>query len=539
MKSQKLYWYDLFNRRASRRDFLRVSGNVAGLIALGTLPACQTDRAPRFRSNPFTLGVASGDPIPDGVVLWTRLARQTLSEAGIPDRAVPTAWEIAQDEGFQRIVQSGSTLAVPELGHSVHTEVAGLEPGRTYWYRFNAGGEASPVGRTRTAPAVDASPERFRFAFVSCQQYEAGYYTAYRHIAEEDLDLLIHLGDYIYEGPFSAAEISQRSGNRGQDFVLPLEAREVLTLDDYRAQYALYKSDAKLQAAHAAFPWVVTTDDHEVDNNYADRYAADDQSPEQFLLRRAAAYQAYYEFMPLRKSSLPVGPDMTLYRRLRFGDLVEFNVLDTRQYRSDQPCGDGRKLRCEDAYNPEATMMGPDQEAWLMEGLRASSAKWNVLANQVMMAQLARPGDGETTYAMDRWDGYVQARRRLMSFLAQVQPSNPVVITGDIHSNFVADLKEDFDDLASPVVATEFVGTSITSGGDGTDALPREYAITQSANPHFKFYNGQRGYVRATITRSLWTSDYRVVPYVSRPDAPIEPRAAFALEDGRLGVQAV
>ena len=190
--------------------------------------------------------------MPDGVVLWTRLARQTLSEAGIADRAVPTAWEIAEDEGFHRIVQSGSTLAVPELGHSVHTEVAGLKPARTYWYRFNAGGEASPVGRTRTAPAVDDSPERFRFAFVSCQQYEAGYYTAYRHIAEEDLDLLIHLGDYIYEGPFSAAEISQRSGNRGQDFIRPLGAREVLTLDDYRAQYALYKSDANLQAAHAA-----------------------------------------------------------------------------------------------------------------------------------------------------------------------------------------------------------------------------------------------------------------------------------------------
>ena len=382
------------------------------------------------------------------------------------------------------------------------------------------------MGRTRTAPALDASLEQLRFAFVSCQNYEDGHYTAYKHLAEEELDLIVHLGDYIYEG------------NRGRpDTARPQGVREMLTLDDYRSQYTLYKSDPNLQAAHAAFAWVVTTDDHELDNNYADEYAQDDQSPEQFILRRAAAYQAYYEFMPLRRTSMPSGPDMKLYRRLRFGDLVEFNVLDTRQYRSDQPCGDGRSPRCEDAYNPAATMMGAEQEAWLFEGLRESSAKWNVLANQVPIAERPEPSDTEPAYSMDKWDGYVSARQRLLNFLSEEAPANPIVITGDVHNNFVADLKTDFEDPASAIVGSEFIGTSISSGGDGQDFPPRvEAGLTAN---HIKFGNGQRGYVRVTISRSVWRSDYRVVPYVTRPGAPIETRAGFAVEDGRFGVQAV
>ncbi|MGH7536805.1 MAG: alkaline phosphatase D family protein, partial [Gemmatimonadales bacterium] len=257
-------------------------------------------------------------------------------------------------------------------------------------------------------------------------------------------------------------------------------------------------------------------------------------SPEQFLLRRAAAYQAFYEFMPLRRSSMPRGPWMRIFRRLRFGDLVEFHVLDTRQHRSDQACGDGRKPLCQEARRPDRTLMGAAQEGWLTNGLRDSKARWNVLANQVMIAQVAQAQDGVQTFLMDKWDGYVEARRRLLRFLADARPPNPVVITGDIHSNWVADLKLDFADPSSPTVATEFVGTSISSGGDGTDSTA---AAVRSSNPHIKFFNARRGYVRALVTPKLWTSDYRVVPYVSRPGAPAETRASFVVAEGRPGAE--
>ncbi len=522
MKTDDQHWFDVFDRRLSRRDFIRVSRDAAAYIALGSLPAPGGQRDARFRSNPFSLGVASGDPLPNGVVLWTRLDRAALNQVGAANTRLAVQWEVAEDDGFRNIVRKGSSLALEALGHSVHAEVDGLRPGRNYWYRFIAGGEVSATGRTRTAPAGTASPDRFRFAFVSCQNYEHGYYTAYRRLASEDLDVVVHLGDYIYERRFGTAQVRQHG------------AGEVFTLDEYRARYVLYRSDPDLQAAHARFPWIVTMDDHEVADNYAGMIAAGDQSPEQLLLRRAAGYQAFYEFMPVRRSSMPAGPNMKIFRRLRFGELLEFDVLDTRQYRSDQPCGDGRKPRCEGALSRGQTMMGPGQEKWLMDGLRASKARWNVLANQVMISQLVQVQDGVQTFSMDKWDGYVEARNRLMSFLAQARPSNPIVITGDIHASFVADLKLDFDNPASSVVGTEFVGTSITSGGDGNDAPESEM---RASNPHVKFFNARRGYVRATITPSLWTSDYRVLPYVSRPDAPIETRASFVVESGRPGAQ--
>jgi len=523
MRAQEDRWYDLVGHRVSRRDFVKVTRDLTACLALGSLPAVAQEREPRFRSHPFTLGVASGDPLPNGVVLWTRLDPSSVTEAGAVDSRLAVRWEVADDEGFRRGVRKGSSLATRALGYSVHAEVEGLRPGREYWYRFTAGGQVSAIGRTRTAPATTASPARFRFAFVSCQNYEQGYFTAYRRLASEDLDLVVHLGDYIYERRFGQMQVRQH------------EAGEVFTLDQYRGRYALYRSDPDLQAAHAMFPWVVTPDDHEVANNYAGAIAEDNQPPEQLLLRRAAAYQAYYEFMPLRRSSMPVGPAMKLFRRLRLGDLVEFHVLDTRQYRSDQSCGDGRKAPCADVFGPDRTMMGAEQERWLTTGLRASRARWNVIANQVMLAEVAQVRDEVQIFSMDKWDGYVDARRRLLNVLAQAKPGNPVVITGDIHSNWVADLKLDFRDLSSPVVGTEFVGTSITSGGDGTDAPAPD---VQALNPHVKFFNARRGYVRVTITPALWTTNFRVLPYVSRPEAPIETRATFVVENGRPGAQA-
>lgn len=398
-----------------------------------------------------------------------------------------------------------------------------------YWYRFLAGGEISPVGRTRTAPAAGSSPTSLNLGLASGQNYEHGYFTAFRHLADEDLDLVIHVGDYIFERRFR------------DDLVVPgreFEGPESITLEEYRARYSFYKTDPDLQAAHAAFPWVVTWDDHEVANNYADAIPQYEQSPEQFLLRRAAAYQVFYEHLPLRRSSIPRGPDMLLYRRLGFGDLVELFVLDTRQYRTDQPCGDGQKPRCPEAYDPDATMMGAKQERWLMEGMKASNARWNVLANQVPIAQISRVIEGEPTFSMDKWDGYVAARERLLEFLATERPPNPLILSGDIHSNWVADLKTDFDDPGSPTVATEFVGTSISSGADGRDGgelLP----MIQEEQPHLKFFNGQRGYLRCTATHDRWTTDYRVVPFVTRPGAPIETRATFVVEDGHPGAERI
>lgn len=517
MKDDSDRWYGLFGRRVTRRDFVRIAGDVAACIALSGLPV-EAAASPRFRDDPFGFGVASGDPVHDGVVLWTRLA----GGASLPKR-VAVRWEVAEDEQFRRIVRSGSSPAPVELGHSVHAEVNGLRSGRHYWYRFLAGGQASAVGRTKTAPQRDDATERFRFAFASCQNYEHGYYTAYDHMADEDLDLVVHLGDYIYERRFTSSPI-----------VRDHEAGEVITLDQYRARYSLYRMEPPLQTAHARFPWIVTTDDHEVENNYAgDVPEAPDPD---FALRKAAAYQAFYEFLPLRRSALPSGTSMKIYRRLPFGRLLDMHVLDTRQYRTDQPCGDGTKPRCAGAFVESATMMGREQERWLERHLRESRATWNVLANQVMIAPLAQGTPDAPTYSMDRWDGYVTARARLIQALSSNPSLNPIIVTGDIHSNWVADLHARPDDPASPVVASEFVGTSISSGGDGSEG---SLARRQAMNPHIKFFNGQRGYVRSELTPATFRSDYRVVPYVSKPGAPVETRASFAVEHGRRGVHSV
>src|SRR5215831_14933559 len=239
--------------------------------------------------------------------------------------------------------------------------------------------------------------------------------------------------------------------------------------------------------------------------------------------------------MPFRESAQPRGADMLLYRRLRFGSLATFHMLDTRQYRTDQPCGDRDKPPCEERNNPAATMMGPVQERWLMEGLTASRSTWNILAQQVIFSQLdIDPGPGQI-FSMDKWDGYPAARERLTAFLAERKPSNPIVISGDNHNNWVFEVKRDFSDPHSPVVATEFSGTSITSNGDGAERSS-EYGSAVEANPyHLKFHNSQRGYVRCTLNPKSWQTDFRVVPYVTRRGAPIETKASFIVESGRAG----
>lgn len=512
---------------AARRDFIKLLGAASATlirpVAAWPVAGWAKSDALRFADDPFSLGVASGDPWPDGVVLWTRLAPDPLSGGGMPERDVLVKWEVATDERMQSVVARGTATASPRWGHSVHVEVRGLLPARWYWYRFTVDAGSSPVGRTRTAPARGAQNGRMNFAFASCQHYEAGYFTAYRHLAAEDLDLVLHLGDYIYEGGPADGRVRRHN------------SPEIKTLADYRNRYALYKSDPLLKQAHANFPWAAVWDDHEVENNYAGLISEDDAPREEFARRRAAAYQAYYEHLPLRRSALR-GGGVEIYRRLDFGPLATFYLLDTRQYRTDQPCGDGTKPVCPAALSPRATILGERQERWLLGHLGQPRARWNVMAQQVMMAQVdSLVGPGEQL-SMDKWNGYLVARKRLLEFLRRGKPANPVVLTGDIHTNWVADLKPDFARDDSPVVATEFVGTSITSGGDGSDVRPNTAAVL-SENPHVKFFNAQRGYVRCSVTPERWQTDYRVVASVTQPDAPLRTRASFVVEDSKPGAE--
>jgi alkaline phosphatase D len=507
-----------------RRAFLLSGLAVCGASARPLLANGRILQNPDFPASPFTLGVCSGDPTSDGVVLWTRLAIDPLNGGGMAPRPVEVHWEVAADDRLSKVVKSGRTLASPEWGHSVHVEVSGLQPHRWYWYRFRAGDALSPVGRTRTFPAARSTVDRLRFAIASCQHYETGLYTAYQHMAEEDLDLVLHLGDYIYENPGRDGFVRKHAGG------------ELMTVDDYRNRYAQYRSDPALRAAHESFPFLVVWDDHEVDNNYAGFYQEAGAPIEQFALRRAAAYKAYYEHMPLRRSSIPKGALLQLYRPFSYGTLASISMLDTRQYRTDQPCGDNVQPVCDEARDPRATLLGAAQEKWLMERLDRSRTSWNLLAQQIPMARLDRFPGPERRYSMDKWDGYEQSRSRLLRFLGSRKPSNPVTLAGDVHNNWVNDLRLDVDDEKTPVVAAEFVGTSITSAGDGSEMSDTMKAIV-SENPCVRFANDQRGYVRFDLQAKQLRADFRVVEYVSKPGAPIRTRASFVVEDGQPGAK--
>jgi alkaline phosphatase D len=502
----------------NRRKFLGFgAAGVAALTAARFDPVAARVVSAN-RSDPFTLGVASGEPSPDGVVLWTRLAPEPLNGGGMPNLPVPVQWQVATDERFRRVVAAGSELAVPRLGHSVHAEVHGLDPGSWYWYRFRSGADLSPVGRTRTAPSSGAATPRVAFALTSCQQFTDGLYTAHRHMAGDDLDLVVQVGDYIYEGAPNPASLRVHEGTG-----------EPITLENYRNRHAQYRTDEDLQASHGAFPWLVVLDDHEIDNNWADEIPQDPaaQPRAAFLARREAAFQAYYEHMPLRRTSIPRGIDMQLYRRVTFGDLLDVHLLDTRQYRSDQ----NQQLR----LDPARTILGDEQEAWLLANLAGRTARWNALAQQVFFSQRDFTSGPAASFSDDAWDNYVPERNALRDHIAAVGTSNPVILTGDVHANYICDVKADFADPDSATVATEVVGTSISTGGNGVENNPGD-AVQLAENPHIKFINRKRGYVRNTVTRDVWNVDYRVVDFVTTPGSPISTRASFAIEDGQAGV---
>ncbi|MFJ2442009.1 MULTISPECIES: alkaline phosphatase D family protein [unclassified Streptomyces] len=529
-------------RRLGRRRFLMTGTGAAaalafsvGLPVAGVAGAAELD-ARRIATDPFTLGVASGDPRPDGVLLWTRLAPSPYqADSGLPASRVSVQWELAHDAAFTRLAASGQTDAHPEFHHSVRVDVPGLEPGRVYHYRFRAGTWISPVGRTRTAPAPGAEVGRMKLAAVSCQAYHDGYFTAYGHLAREDVDVVLHLGDYLYEYAVTAT-----GGARAYtDRTLPAHYnRETVTLEDYRLRYGLYKTDPDLARAHAAHPFVVTWDDHETENNYAGDIPENDVPPEEFLLRRASAYRAYWENQPLRTPQRPTGPDMRLYRRLDFGRLARFDILDTRQYRSDQAYGDGWQLPGPESEDPARTMTGATQERWLLDGWRASTATWNVVPQQVTFARRRDRATAGYQVSMDAWDGYPASRRRLLDGAGAAGIRNLMVLTGDVHTAYAYDLKQDWDDPDSRTLGTEIVATSISSGKDGTPR-PANWATLLGANPHMRFYQGQRGYVTVELSAEQARADFRAVAAVTTPGAPVTTVGSFVTEAGNPGLRPV
>ena len=499
--------------RPSRRTLLQATAAMTFAPAL--LRFARATEVPRF-----ALGIASGQPRADGMVLWTRITGTDL-----PPR-VEVGWELARDEAFADIAARGVETAQAEWAHSVHAEPAGLQPGRRYWYRFSALGQQSAVGRTGTAPAP-TSAATLNFAIASCQRWDSGHFAAWRHIAAEDLDVLIFLGDYIYESASRADAFRRHEGGVAS------------TLDQYRARYATYKSDPLLQAAHAAAPWLLVWDDHEVDNDYAGLQGQHLQAD--FERRRAAAYQAYWEHMPFPHSARPRGADMRITGRLDWGTLARIHLLDDRQYRDPQACpkpgrGGSNTVAlkdCPELLAARRSLLGSAQERWLADGWD-TTRPWNLLAQQTLMARYSwrDPAQGGGVYWTDGWDGYAPARNRLLGSVVERKAPGVVVLSGDVHSNYVADLKADFDDDKSPVVATEFCGTSITSLALAQERID----AARGFNPHVVYGRGdQRGYMRFALDAKQLQVGLRVLDDVMNVDSGVATVARFVVEAARPG----
>jgi alkaline phosphatase D len=472
----------------------------------------------------FALGVASGHPRHDRLVLWTRLVG-----ADLPAQ-VEVKWELATDEAFTQVAARGTEVADAAWAHSVHAEPTGLQPGRVYWYRFSALGQQSLAGRTRTAPAPDADGGSLRFAIASCQRWDHGHWAAWRHLATQDLDLVLFLGDYIYEYASPPTAVRHHTGTAA------------LTLDDYRNRYAQYKSDPALQAAHAIAPWITIWDDHEVENDYADGTPQGGPDP-LFAARRKAATQAYWEHMPFPKALRPRGTDMRLYDRYDWGRLARVHTLDDRQYRDVQVCPKPNRngsntvalAECPAFLDAKRTLLGRDQERWLAEGWD-TQRPWNLLAQQTLMARFSwsDPADGRGTYWTDGWDGYAPSRQRLLQSAAERKLPGLVVLGGDVHAHYVADLKLDYDDAKSPVMATEFCGTSISSNGMAQSRL----AAALPFNPHVRYgRSDQRGYMSFTLGARRLDATLLAVAEPKNPASEVSIASRFSVELGAPGAQ--
>ncbi|GAA3425287.1 alkaline phosphatase PhoD [Streptosporangium nondiastaticum] len=504
----------------NRRTLLAGGAGLGLAAALGSPARAAARRTPL--TDAFQLGVASGEPDAQGVVLWTRLATDPIAPdglGGMPNRPVPVQWQLATDERFTKIVRRGTETARPEEAHSVHVELDGLDPGAEYFYRFRVEGEISPAGRTRTAPEPGTRSRDLNLSFTSCADYQTGWFTAYRRMAEDEPDLIAFLGDYIYEyGDYKYPVRDQAGG-------------ECLDLAGYRLRHAQHKADPELQLAHAVAPWVVVWDDHDIENGWAGDVPEQPDPP--FLPRRAAAFQAYYENMPLRRAQRPDGPSLKLYRTLRWGSVANLHLLDTRQYRDLYACT-GRSGTvgedCAERLDPNRTILGDEQEAWLTGELRESRATWDLIGQQVFMMEMDWTNGPAKGYSNEGWDGYVASRNRLAAAIADNR-RNGVVLTGDVHSHWAGQIKRDHRDPESKPVGVELVTTSVTSAGDGRDEYPDTKTLL-AENPHVKFFNGRRGYVRTVVSEREMKVDFRSVDRVTEPYARAYTSGSFVIEPG-------
>ncbi|GGB67423.1 alkaline phosphatase D family protein [Henriciella pelagia] len=481
----------------------------------------------------FTLGVASGTPRETSVILWTRLAPDPFNGGGMAPGLVDVRYRVCRDEAMRQEVRAGLVSTSHLKAHAVHARIDGLEPGREYFYQFYYGDDESPIGRTKT---TDPRAGEARLALANCQAWETGYYAAYRDMAEWAPDAVIHVGDYIYEGGVAPlGPVRREYGGVTLDYsvVRQHNSPEITTLDDYRNRYALYRSDRHLQAAHAAAPWIVAMDDHEVDNNWAGLIPQDPdkQSDFEFAVRRQAAFQAFYEHMPIElpPNMMRLGGEMQMYGAYRFGP-AQVNLLDTRQYRSDQVCGDGfpGDPPCTALDDPSRTMTGEVQEAWLLAQLRNSDARYNVLAQQTWFAPFDYVDDPENRKRnMDQWDGYPVQRQRIIDALAS-DVSNPVILSGDWHCAAAMTVHKDPDDPSTRPVAQNFAATSISSICSWHGRIDE----ARQANPHVKYANGtDRGYLRCIAGARDWTASFRTVADAADPDSPVSAHAEMTLRD--------
>jgi alkaline phosphatase D len=505
-----------------RRSFVRNTAVLAGALLLPTSRAFA--QPVRFTSTPFTLGVASGDPDETSVVLWTRLAPDPMApDFGLAQVPVPVRWELADDEGFTRILRSGEVVALPDDAHAVHVVAEGLRPDSRYFYRFHAGDATSATGRTRTIPAAGQAVSSLRYAYAACQRFENGYYGAWRHAAADNPDVILFLGDYIYE-------------NGPRDNLPRRHNKELATdLASYRKRYGLYKADADLQAAHAAAPWMVVWDDHEVVNNYKAERSPGMEDRAAFLKRRTEAYKAWYEHMPVRPHLKPTGPSLKIYRTLDWGSLAKFQMVDARQYGSwtDWPARKGEKEVILDSVvrtDPQRSLLGFEQERWLEAGLTGSGATWNVMAQQFAMLPLKRPDEitGELGYGNDSWGGFPATFDRVVGMLGRTR--NPVVVGGDMHSFAAINLRQKPE---GAVVAPAFVAGAVSSPSPG--GLPKMQELIAN-NPDFYWADNRvNGYSLAEVTAKEMIVTLRGLDDVTRADTAAHVLSRFAIENGKAG----
>ena len=540
-----------------RRSLLVAGAAGAGALALDVGFAGHADAA---ANRYFKHGVASGDPYPDSVILWTRVTPSAAATAGSgKGPRVSVRWQVARDEAFENVVSEGTFGTGPGRDHTVKLEAGGLRPRTSYYFRFLHRGVASRVGRTKTAPAHNATPRRLRFGVVSCSNWQAGWFSAYRHLSErDDLDAVLHLGDYLYE--YAPGEYGY--GNSNEDIRPHVPAREMVSLADYRQRHAQYKTDRDLLDLHAKAPFIVTWDDHETTND-AYRNGAENHQPEtegDYKVRRARAYRAYDEWMPVRMgSAADLGDGTKLYRRIRFGKLAELSMLDLRTYRSKQVANG-----LSGVSDPDRTITGDAQLNWLKDSLRNSRAQWKLVGNPVMIAPVVfpplpadvtsavndvtglLPEDG-VPYNVDQWDGYTADRRKIFRHLADHGVNDTVFLTGDIHSGWACDLPLDASTYpATRSVATEFVCTSVTSNNldDITGTPPRTTSLVveagiQTSNRHVKYLNfDDHGYSVLDVTSHRTQMDYYKISDRAKRNATSEWTASWVTEANSQTVHA-